>query len=97
MTDESPYLQAVVSAFKMKEIGFLILFLLFSALFRPTFLDFQYFFLLDVIHISKLTFAILQLVGNICALGGALIYNKFFKDIEVRKMVAAGLLGYMLS
>ena len=81
----------------MKEITLLLGFLLLSSLFKPTFQDFQYFFLLDVIHISKFTFAILQLVAFMSALGGALIYKAYFKDIEIRSMITIGLLGNIFS
>jgi hypothetical protein len=81
----------------MKEIFLIILFLILSSVFRPTFVDFQYYFLLDVIHISKLNFAILQLIGNVCALIGALLYKLWFKGVETRTMVGIGLLGSLIS
>ena len=43
------------------------------------------------------TFAILQFIGNICALIGAILYNSHFKEVEVRTMVGAGLFGNFLS
>ena len=71
----------------MREIYLLIIFIISRALIVPKFDEFTYFFLLNVIGISKLMFAILLLIGNVCGIIGALIYKSFFRNIEVRWMV----------
>ena len=71
----------------MREIYFVIIFLLARALLSPKFDEFTYFFLLNVIGISKLMFAILALIGNICGIIGALLYKSFFRNICVRWMI----------
>jgi len=61
----------------MKEIYFLVIFFLALGILSPTFEDFMYFFYLNVIGISKLLFAALYLVGQVCHIVGALIYKSF--------------------
>ena len=79
--------QAIGRAIKMREIYLLIIFIISRALTVPKFDEFTYFFLLNVIGISKLMFAILVLIGNVSGIIGALIYKSFFRNIEVRWMV----------
>jgi hypothetical protein len=54
---------AIGKALLMREIYQIVIFFLGKGVLNPSFEDFQYFFLLNVIHISKLMFAILVLVG----------------------------------
>ena len=47
----------------MKEIYFLVIFFLAKAIIVPSFEEFSYFFLMNVVGISKFIFAVLVLVG----------------------------------
>lgn len=47
----------------MREIYVLVIFFLVKGVLNPTFREFTYFFLLNVIHISKFMFALLELIG----------------------------------
>jgi hypothetical protein len=71
----------------MREIYQIVIFFLARGILNPTFDEFQYFFLLDVIHISKLTFAMLVLVAQLCHVVGALIYKAFWRAVDTRWMV----------
>ena len=55
--------KAIGRAILMREIYQLVIFFIGRGILIPTFEEFQYFFLLDVIHISKLMFAMLVLVA----------------------------------
>lgn len=70
----------------MREIYQLVLFFIFYATLNPRFDEFTYFFLLNVIKISKFTLAFLVLVSQVSHIVGATIYQKLFKDTETRKM-----------
>jgi len=50
----------------MKEIYFLVIFFVVKAFLCPSFEEFTYFFLMNVVGISKFVFALLVLLGNIC-------------------------------
>lgn len=56
----------------------------------PSFEDFSYFFLLDVIGVSKLLFSIIMLVGSICGLIGTFIYKAFGRAADTRTLVFYG-------
>lgn len=47
----------------MKEIYFVVLFFIIRGILNPTFEEFTYFFLLNVIGVSKFIFAVLVLIG----------------------------------
>ena len=47
----------------MKEIYFLVIFFLVKGIINPSFEEFSYFFLLNVIKISKFMFSMLVLIG----------------------------------
>lgn len=81
----------------LKEIYLLLLFIILSSLFRPSFGDFHYYFLLDTIKISKFTYASLMLIGNFCCLIGAVLFNTSFQRVETRTMVALGFVGTLVN
>lgn len=70
-----------------REIYFLVIFFLVYALINPRFEEFSYFFLLNVVHITKFIFSLLVLIGQICNVIGALIYRAWCRDTETRWMV----------
>jgi hypothetical protein len=47
----------------MKEIYFVIIFFIIRGILNPSFEEFTYFFLLNVIGVSKFIFAVLVLIG----------------------------------
>ena len=71
----------------MKEIYTIIIFFLLKGIINPSFEEFQYFFLLNTIHISKLMFSFLVVIGQVCHVIGALIYKEFCRAVETRQMV----------
>ena len=79
--------QAIGRAIKMREIYFVVIFFIAKSLIIPSFEEFSYFFLLNVIHISKFMFAVLVLIGQISHIVGALIYKAFCRNVETRWMI----------
>ena len=73
----------------MKEIYLLIIFFIVKALMNPTFSEFTYFFLLNVVGISKFMFALLVLIAQICHVIGALVYKAWCRGVDTRCMVLA--------
>ena len=55
--------QAIGRAICMKEIYFVVIFFILRGILNPTFEEFTYFFLLNVIGVSKFIFAVLVLIG----------------------------------
>lgn len=76
----------------MKEIYFVIIFFLARGILNPTFEEFTYFFLMNVIGVSKFIFAVLVLIGQICHLVGALIYRAFCRNVDTRIMIVFAIL-----
>ena len=81
----------------MREIYFIVIFFIAKGLLNPTFEEFSYFFLLNVIGISKFTFALLVLIGNICHVVGALFYKAFCRSVETRWMVLFAMIVAVFS
>ena len=79
-------------AIKMREIYQVVIFILSLALLNPTFSDFSYFFLLNVVGISKFMFSLLVLLGQICNVIGAIFYKAFCRNIDTRIMVFMSLI-----
>jgi len=71
----------------MREIYFIIIFFIVKGILNPTFEEFSYFFLLNVIGVSKFLFALLVLVGQICHVIGALLYKAFCRNVDTRWMI----------
>jgi len=85
----------------MKEIYFVIIFFLLKGLINPTFEEFSYFFLMNIIGVSKFIFALLVLIGQICHLVGALIYRAWCRNVDTRVMLIVAMccsvLGNLLN
>ena len=71
----------------MKEIYFLVIFFFLKALLSPSFEEFSYFFLMNVIGVSKFVFSMLVLLGSVCSIIGSLLYKAFFRKVAVRIMI----------
>jgi hypothetical protein len=61
-------------ALQRKEVYQIIIYILLDGLTSPSFGDFSYFFLMNVIGISKFMFAMITLIGSVCGVIGVLIY-----------------------
>ena len=81
----------------MREIYQIVIFFLALALLNPTFEDFAYFFLLNVIGISKFVFSLMVLVGMLCSVIGALIYKAWCRNVDTRTMVFISLITKAIS
>ena len=81
----------------MKEIYFLVIYFISVGILSPSFEDFSYFFLLNVIGVSKLLFAVLVLVGQICQIVGALIYKAYCRQVDTRWMIFFGMCAGVLQ
>lgn len=53
----------------------------------PSFGTFGYYFMLDVVKISKFTIAMLSVIGYICLMIGSSIYHKCFSKREFRQLM----------
>jgi Na+/melibiose symporter-like transporter len=63
--------------------------------------EFSYFFLMNIIGVSKFIFALLVLIGQICHLVGALIYRAWCRNVDTRHMIifamCCSVLGNLLN
>lgn len=71
-----------------KEIYLVVIYFLVDGLTNPSFGDYSYFFLMNIIGVSKFMFAIITLIGSICSVIGVLLYEAFLKETEVRLVLA---------
>lgn len=62
-------------ALKRKEIYFVVIYFILDGLTNPSFSDFAYFWLLNVVGVSKFMFAMIVLIGQICSVIGVIIYE----------------------
>lgn len=53
----------------------------------PSFGSFGYYFMLDVVGLSKFTYSMLTVLACICLLFGTLMYNRCFRNTEYRKLI----------
>lgn len=81
----------------MREIYQLVIFFVLQALINPSFQEFSYFFLLNVIGVSKFMFSMLVLLGQICHIIGALIYKAFCRNVDTRIMVLLSMITSIIS
>ena len=83
------------------EIYCLVIYFILDGITNPSFADFSYFFLLNVVGVSKFMFAMIALIGQVCSVIGVLIYENFLKEVEVRTVimwnVILGVLGAWLN
>jgi Na+/melibiose symporter-like transporter len=69
------------------EIIMVVLYFLIDGIITPSFADFSYFFLMNVIGVSKFMFAMITLIGQVCSILGVILYEKFLKEMEVRTVL----------
>ena len=65
----------------------MILYLVLTGLVVPSFGAFGYFFMLDVVELSKFTYSMLTVLGFFCLLIGSALYTKYFKEKEFRNLI----------
>ena len=74
----------------------LLFFLLFGCTI-PSFEDIEYYYMLNVIKFNASTISLLRLLGFVTLFFGTMLYNKHFKEVEIRKLMVLSLLLIMAS
>lgn len=74
-------------AMMMPEIYLVIAFFLLNGLLSPDFGDFSYYFMLNVVKLSKFQYSILGVIGQITSVFGTMYYEAYLKDLEVRRVL----------
>ena len=77
----------IKEAFQIREFYSMILYLIVGGLLVPSFSSFGYYFMLDVVGISKFTYSMLTVLGFACLLVGTQLFNKYFKAWEYRSLI----------
>ena len=77
----------ILEAFQVREYYSVILYLILYGLVSPSFSSFGYFFMLDVVELSKFTYSMLTVLGFFCLLIGSALYTKYFKEKEFRNLI----------
>ena len=72
---------------QVKEYYSVILYLILTGMVVPSFGTFGYFFMLDVVELSKFTYSMLTVLGYFCLLIGSALYTKYCKDKEFRNLI----------
>jgi Na+/melibiose symporter-like transporter len=78
---------AIWWALGRREIYLVVIYFLVDGFTNPTFGDYSYFFLMNIIGVSKFMFAMITLIGSICSIVGVLLYEAFLKTTEVRTIL----------
>jgi len=65
----------------------MILFIVIGGFLVPSFGSFGYYFMLDVVKISKFTYSMLTVLGFMCLFIGTMIYRKYFTEKEYRNLI----------
>ena len=77
----------IKEAFAVKEFYSMILYLVITGFLVPSFGSFGYYFMLDVVKISKFTYSMLTVLGFGCLLIGTQLFNKYLKHKEYRSLI----------
>ena len=65
----------------------MILYLIIGGFLVPSFGSFGYYFMLDVVKISKFTYSMLTVLGFFCLFIGTLIYKRYFMEKEPKNLI----------
>ena len=65
----------------------MILYLLIGGFLVPSFGGFGYYFMLDVVKISKFTYSMLTVLGFFCLGIGTIVYKNYMRDKEYRNLI----------
>jgi len=71
-------------AFRIKEFYSMILYIVIGGFLVPNFGSFGYYFMLDVVGISKFSYSMLTVLGFACLFIGTLVYKAYFRASEYR-------------
>ena len=77
----------IKEAFRIREYYQLIMYLVIGGFLVPSFGSFGYYFMLDVVGISKFTYSMLTVLGYIALFFGTQLFNKYFKESEYRSLI----------
>ena len=80
-------MRAIGGALRRPEIYCIVIYFVLDGLTSPSFNDFTYFFLMNVVGVSKFMFAMISLLGQVVAVIGVLIFNAFLKMVETRTLL----------
>lgn len=85
-------------ALRIREFYSMILYLIIGGFLVPNFGSFGYYFMLDVVKISKFTYSMLTVLGFVCLFCGTLIYKRYFMEKEYRNLIMMdALISIMLA
>lgn len=91
----------IKEAVKIPAIYKTILFFLLGGLLVPSFGDINYYFILNVVNFSKFTVSMMSIIGYLSLLGGVIMYNRYFKQVEIRKLlkwsIGIGICGQLMN
>jgi MFS family permease len=79
--------QEIYRSFKEPEYFSIIIYMVVTAIFVPTFSAFNYFFYMDVIGLTKFTYSMLAVLAFVGVFFGTQLYRKFFMEWEFRTLV----------
>ena len=83
---------------KIRPIYCVIIYLLITGILVPSFGSFSYFFMLDVVGISKFAYAMLTVLGYFTLLIGTSLFNRYFKEADYWKLIMCdSLIGMVLA
>ena len=74
-------------AMMMPEIYLVVTFFVLNGVISPDFGDFGYYFMLNVVNLSKFQYSMLGTIGQITSVFGTVFYEARLKDVEVRTVL----------
>lgn len=77
----------IVQAFRVRQFSQMIAYLLIGGVLVPSFGSFGYYFMLDVVHVSKFSYSMLTVLGFACLLVGTYFYKKYLQTKEYRNLI----------
>lgn len=87
MADLKRYVFEMFEAFREPAYRNVILYLIVGGLLVPSFSSFGYYFMMDIVNLSKFTYSMLTVLGYVCLMFGTNIFNNYFKDSEYRYLI----------
>ena len=87
MADLKRNFAEIKEGLKIREFYCMIIYLIVTGFLVPSFSSFGYFFMLDVVGVSKFSYSMLTVLGYGCLLIGSQLFNNYFKEQEFRKLI----------
>ena len=84
--------EEIKKGFQIKVLSKTLLFFCILGMVVPNFQDYFYYYQLDVVDFSKLTYALLQAIGNLGILVGAILYKDAVNAFGIRGMMVGACL-----